>query len=358
MIETMNRPIRWIPYLLLSLLVIGSNVILYQTTYFQPVPTSVLIGSMFDFLLVIPLLTYYFIIRKRYTWKLTLLVALVSYAFASWIIPDALMKSVSFIPKALLLLEAGFISIELYLLFIVCRKFPQVKKTYSESAVEIPFLLRFKQAVSVHFTRSRLIDSLVSEVTMFYYALFSWRRAPMINEQTFTYHKNTSYVALQLMLIHALIIESVGLHYFFSQWNHTVSLILLFINIYSILFLIGQMQAVKKVPVIVTEHSLILNIGFIKSLDLPFKYIQEWKTYEGPNELSAAELKYTFEARVSDFLPEKPNIELLLKKPIRSEIIYGFKKNVTRVVIKVDHPTELMRLIDKRMADQGCNLED
>ncbi|MBN3553385.1 hypothetical protein JYA63_03845 [Fictibacillus nanhaiensis] len=358
MIKTMNRPIRWIPYLFLSLLIIGSNVILYQTTYFQPVPTSVLIGSMFDFLLVIPLLTYYFIIRKRYSWKLTLLVALVSYAFASWIIPDDLMKSVSLIPKALLLLEAGFISIELYLLFIVCRKLPKVKKTYKEINGELPFLLRIKQAVNLHFMKSRLIDSLISEVTMLYYAFFSWHRAPMINEQTFTYHKNTSYVALQLMLIHALIIESVGLHYFFSQWNHTVSLILLFINIYSILFLIGQMQAVKKVPVIVTEHSLILNIGFIKSLDLPFKYIQEWKTYEGPDELSAAEMKYTFEARVSDFIPEKPNIELLLKIPVRSEIIYGFKKDVTRVVIKVDEPAELMRLIDKRMAEDASNLGD
>ncbi|ANC75904.1 hypothetical protein ABE65_003365 [Fictibacillus phosphorivorans] len=358
MIETMNKPIRWMPFLFLSFLVIGSNVVLYQTNYFQPIPTSVLIGSMFDFLLVIPLLTYYFIIRKRYSWKLTLLVALVSYAFASWIIPDDLMKSVSYIPKALLLLEAGFISIELYLLFIVFRKFPKVKKTYSELDDEIPFLLRIKQAINVHFTRSRLIDSLISEITMFYYALFSWRKAPMVNEQTFTYHKNTSYVALQLMLIHALIIESVGLHYFFSQWNHTVSLILLFINIYSILFLIGQMQVVKKVPLIVTERSLILNIGFIKSLDLPFKYIQEWKTYEGPDELSAAERKYTFEARVSDFIAEKPNIELLLKKPVRSEIIYGFKKNVTRVVIKVDHPAELMRLIEKRMAEDACNLED
>ncbi|WP_137790574.1 hypothetical protein [Bacillus sp. E(2018)] len=358
MIETMYKPIKWMPYLFLSFLVIGSNVVLYQTNYFHPIPTSVLIGSMFDFLLVIPLLTYYFIIRKRYSWKLTLLVALVSYAFASWIIPDDLMQSVSFIPKALLLLEAGFISIELYLLYIVFKKFPKVKKTYNELNGELPFLIRIKQAVNVHFTRSRLIDSLISEVTMLYYAFFSWRIAPIMNEQTFTYHKNTSYVALQLMLIHALIIESVGLHYFFSQLNHTVSLILLFINIYSILFLIGQMQAVKKVPVIVTEDSLIFNVGFIKSLDLPFKYIQEWKSYEGPDELSAAERKYTFEARVSDFIPEKPNIELLLKKTVSSDIIYGFKKDVTRVVIKVDHPAELMRLIEKRMADEQCNLED
>ncbi|MDM5317822.1 hypothetical protein QUF49_17560 [Fictibacillus sp. b24] len=347
--ETLIKPIRWVPFLVLSFLVIGSNVILYQTSYFQPVPDAIVIGSIIDFLLVIPLLTYYFIIRKRYSWKLTLLVALISYGFASYIIPDFLLDNFSAVPKALLLLEAGFISIELYLLIVVSKKFPKVKKTYMEQPAEIPFLIKIRQAVSVHFVQSRLIEAVVSEVTMLYYALFSWRIAPMTGTYTFTYHKNTSYVALQLMLIHALIIESIGLHYFFSQINHTVSLILLFLNIYSILFLIAQMQAVKKVPLIVSDQSVIMNIGFMKGLELPFSVIQELRTYEGPDEIPASEKKYTFEARVSDFIPEKPVIELLLKETVKADIIYGFKKNVTRVVIKVDDSVELMRLIEKRM---------
>ncbi len=351
--ETLIRPIKWMPFLLLSFLVIGSNVILYQTSYFHPVPDSVVIGSMFDFLLVIPLLTYYFIIRQRYSWKLTLLVVLVSYGLASYIIPDYLLDNVSAVPKALLLLEAGFISIELSLLILVCKKFPKVKKTYLKLQDEIPFLIKIRQAVIVHFTPSRLVMSVVSEITMLYYALFSWRKAPMNSDTAFTYHKNTSYVALQLMLIHALIIESVGLHYFFSQMNHTISLILLFINIYSILFLLGQMQAVRKVPLIVSDESLIMNVGFMKGLELPFSAIQEIKIYEGPDEIPASEKKYTFEARVSDFIPEKPVIELLLKGTIQSDMIYGFKKDVTRVVIKVDDSFKLKRLIEKRISSEN-----
>ncbi|KZE67165.1 hypothetical protein AWM68_04720 [Fictibacillus phosphorivorans] len=350
--DTLIRPIRWVLFLALCFLVIGSNVILYQTSYFQPVPNSVVIGSLLDFLLVIPLLTYYFIIRKRYSWKLTLLVALVSYGLASYIIPDFLLNNFSAVPKALLLLEAGFITIELYLLILICKKFPNVKKTYMELPAEIPFLIKMKRAVNMHFVQSRLVDAVLSEVTMLYYALFSWRIAPLTADNTFTYHKNTSYVALQLMLIHALIIESVGLHYFFSQVNHTVSLILLFLNIYSILFLVGQMQAVKKVPLIVSDQTLIMNVGFMKRLELPFSAIQELKTYEGPEEIPATEKKYTFEARVSDFIPEKPEIELVLKKTVQSTIIYGFKKNVTRVIIKVDHSSELKRQIEQKIASE------
>lgn len=350
--DTLMRPIRWVPFLVLSFLVIGSNVILYKTSFFQPVPNSVVLGSMFDFLLVVPLLTYYFIIRKRYSWKLTLLVALLSYGLASYIIPNTLLDNFSVVPKAFLLLEAGFIIIELSLLILVLKKFPKVKKTLMELPAEIPFLIKIKRAVNMHFVQSRLVDAVVSEVTMLYYALFSWRDAALNADNAFTYHKNTSYVALQLMLIHALIIESVGLHYFFSQMNHTVSLILLLLNIYSILFIIGQMQAVKKVPLIVTDQSLIICIGFMKELELPFSAIQEIRTYEGPNEIPSSEKKYTFEARVSDFIPEKPAIELLLKKTVQSAIIYGFRKNVTRVLIKVDHSSELKRQIEQKMTSE------
>lgn len=350
--EALMKPIKWMPFLALSLLVIGSNVALYQTPFFQPVPDAVVIGSMIDFLFVIPLLAYYFIIRKRYSWKLTILVALFGYGFASYIIPGFLLNKVSFIPKALLLLEAGFISIELYLLVLVFRKLPAVKRSYNDLQAELPFLIKIKQAAGVHFTKSGILDAVLSEVTMLYYALFSWRKPPMNRGTLFTYHKNTSFVALQLMLIHALLIESIGLHYFFSQINHTVSIILLLINAYSILFLIGQMQAVKKVPLIVQEESLIINIGFIKGIKLPFSLIKECRTYEGQDQISSSEKKYTFEALVSDFIPEKPAIELVLKEPVQSEIIYGFRKKVTRVVIKVDDSDELKREIEKRICSE------
>jgi hypothetical protein len=62
--QAVMKPIKWIPFLALCLLVIGSNMILYMTSFFQPVPNLVVAGSMFDFLLVIPLLVYYFLFVK------------------------------------------------------------------------------------------------------------------------------------------------------------------------------------------------------------------------------------------------------------------------------------------------------
>ncbi|WP_226536495.1 hypothetical protein [Fictibacillus halophilus] len=351
--QAVLKPVKWVPFLALCLLVIGSNMILYMTPFFQPVPSLVVAGSMFDFLLVIPLLAYYFIIRKRFSWKLTILTAIASYGLATVIIPDSLLENVSMIPKALLLLEAGFVFIELYLLIMVIRKFPKVKASYRKLPNKLPFLIKIKQAFNVHFPSSRMLDAVVSEISMLYYALFSWRKPALTAGEVFTFHKKTSFVALNLMLIHALIIESVGLHYFFSKIDHTLSLILLFINAYSVLFLFGQMQAVKKTPLITTEDSIIINIGFLRGMSLPYTAIKEMKKYEGPDTIPASEKKYTFEALVSDFIPEKPSIELLLRESVKAELIYGFKKNVTRVVIKVDEPLPLMNIIEKRMTSEN-----
>ncbi|MBY6038022.1 hypothetical protein KUV80_15210 [Fictibacillus nanhaiensis] len=99
-----------------------------------------------------------------------------------------------------------------------------------------------------------------------------------------------------------------------------------------------------------TRH--FINIGFIKGVIVPYSAIQELKRYEGPDAITSEEKKYTFEALVSDFIPAKPSIDLILKKPIQVRLIYGFKKMVTRVVIQVDDSAHLMKTIEKRMSSE------
>ncbi|MDR7071102.1 hypothetical protein [Fictibacillus barbaricus] len=355
--STVIQPIKWKPYLLLLSIVIGSNALLYKAPIFHPVPSPVLIGSMFDFLIVVPILTYYYIIRKRYSWKLTVLAALVSYGLAAFIIPDSLLKKVSFLSQVLLLLEAGFFVVELYLLITVLRRISRVKATFRELPAELPFLIKIKQAFNRHFSRTRMMDSAVSEITMIYYALFSWKKPPMLSGDIFTYHKKTSFIALNLMLIHALLIESIGLHFFFIQIDHILSLILLFLNAYSVLFLLGHMQAVRKVPLIAGKQSLIINVGFYKGIIVPYCNIKELRRYEGPETIPHSEKKNTFEALVSDFTPEKPYIDLILIDELTVDLIYGFKKKVSRVVIKVDDSPALYKLIEERMYEHRNSIE-
>ena len=76
-----------------------------------------MLGSLFDFIITIPLIVYFFIIRKRYSIKYLLIVAIAGYGLASLIIPKDLLSSYSFVKYILFACEGVFIIlVELYII--------------------------------------------------------------------------------------------------------------------------------------------------------------------------------------------------------------------------------------------------
>ena len=174
---------------------------------------------------------------------------------------------------------------------------------------------------------------------MFHYALFSWKKKTQIDHgQAFSYHKKTSVNAVYIMIIHAIALESIGLHYFLHSWNPIVSYILLFLNIYGILFILAELQATRLTPFLVTKEHLLLQTGFSKSMHLPLSNIKEIKHYEGPEKFSRKEEAELYDARVPDLIQEKPMFEILLYEPQDVHLLYGFKRKATRIVLNVDEP--------------------
>lgn len=190
----------------------------------------------------------------------------------------------------------------------------------------------------------------VTEFAMFYYSLFSWKKkTEMANGQPFTYHKKTSVNAVYIMLIHAIAIESIGLHYFLHQWNPIVSYILLGLNIYGILYFLAELHATRLTPFLLTEKYLLLQSGFSKSMHIPLEQIQELKYYDGPEKFSRKEQDNLYDARVMDIIQEKPLFEINLKEPQELQLMYGMKRKVKRIVLNVDEPsvfyTEIQKVI-------------
>ncbi|MFS0634753.1 hypothetical protein AB1K84_02515 [Mesobacillus foraminis] len=67
-------------------LILLSNYPLYHTQFYNPIPKGAVLGSLFDFIIIIPLLTYFIIIRKRYSLKY--LGAIIFVGFASAYVPE------------------------------------------------------------------------------------------------------------------------------------------------------------------------------------------------------------------------------------------------------------------------------
>ena len=249
---------KWMWFSFLLALVICSNVLIYCTDIIKTIPSEVVLGSLFDFIITIPLIAYFFIFRKRYSIKYLLLVAIVGYGAATLIIPKSLLSSYSFIKYILFACEGTFILLELYIVFKLMKKLPAIIKKYRTNSIEIPtFPYRIEQVLAHHLKQSRFLDIILSELSMFYYSLFSWRKKPLSilnDKRAFSYYKNTSTVAFYIMLIHALVLESVGFHFLLHSWNATFAIIALILNVYTLMYFLAEIQAIRLCPFIITNQ--------------------------------------------------------------------------------------------------------
>jgi membrane protein YdbS with pleckstrin-like domain len=353
MTNTVATKPRLLLYVVLASLILATNFILYRTPVFGPVPEGAAIGSLLDLLIILPLLTYFMIIRKRYSLKYLGLVIFAGFAASYFIVPQQHLSDYPFLPYLLIASEGAFLLFELYIAYTVITRLPRLLKEYKNLASRNSFFLfNIRKAVETSLPDNNAAKILVTEFSMFHYSFFSWKKKVKIDHgMAFTYHKKTSVNAVYIMIIHAIAIESIGLHYFLHSWNPIVSYILLFLNIYGILFMLAELQATRLTPFLLTESHLLLQTGFSKSIYLPLSNIKEIKHYQGPEKFSRKDQNGLLDARVPDLIQEKPMFEIQLHEPQDVHLIYGLKRKVNRIVLNVDEPDvfyhEMKRSLDE-----------
>ncbi|MBY0146362.1 hypothetical protein [Neobacillus niacini] len=343
-----NRNRIW--FISLLTVIIGSNVLLYRLEMMKPLPNGVALGTLFDFIIIIPLLTYFFIIRKRCSLKYLGLVGLAGYGAAWLIVPNGYLGSYSFVKYILIAGEGAFFLLELYIVFKLVTKLPAILRYYKTKESDIPaFPYRMEQALTHYVKQNRFIEIVSSEITMFYYSLFSWRKKPVIDGQVFTFHKKTSAVALYIMLIHALVLESVGFHFLLHNYSPALAIIALILNGYSLLFFLAEIQAIRLVPFIITDRYLYLQVGMFKRLTVPFEEIKSIHYYQGPEKISKEITKQLLDAVLADFVKEKPAIEIQFHSPQEVKKLYGLKQKVLFAHLSPDEPQRFLDTLKEKL---------
>jgi len=347
---------KWLWFCLLLTLVVSSNVLIYQLNMLQPLPNQVALGTLFDFIITIPIFTYFFIIRKRYSWKYLLSLAVLGYGAAYLIIPHKMLTSyhnTSYIP---IFFEGILFFIEIYIGYKLIRKLPAIIRNFNNNFTNTStFQDRLEEALMLHLKPSRTLDIISSEITMLYYSLFSWRKeqvSVLENASIFTFHKKTSFVALYVMLIHAIVLESIGFHFLLHSWSPVLSLIALVLNVYTVLLFLAEIQAIRLCPIFLTNHQLHFQIGIMKRLKVSIKDIKSVHYYEGPEKTSNKESKHIFDAVLSDFMKEKPSIEIELHSPKKAKFLYGISKNVTKIHLRPDEPQRFYKILNTKLNEE------
>ncbi|MEC2486417.1 hypothetical protein P9Z06_33155 [Bacillus cereus] len=325
------------------------NYLLYALPIVPVAPKEVVLGSLLDCMFVIPIITYFFIIRKRYSLTYIVPVVIAGYIFARFIIPSDYLQAFSFISYIIVAAEIAFVGLELFLLYKIVRVLPKIIKKYKEYRREnYSFSHAIDAAFDATMKRSKLVDAILTECKLIYYAFLSWREKVPIGKSVYSYHKKTGAIGVYIMIIHATIIESIGFHYLLHQWNPVIAWILLILNVYAMIYFIAEIQAMRKNPLVVTEEQVVIQIGLGKKIVMPFTQIDNIAFYKGEL-LTAKERKQVLDATVMEFIKEPATFEITLKEPVKAQLLYGFSKTVSRVYLNGDEERKFYDAVKEKL---------
>lgn len=331
----------WLAFLLL---VLASNYMLYNTSFGLSIikgeSQGVVVGSMIDFVLVMPVL--FMLYKRKFTVKQTILLAATGCIAARFIIPMEYLKPFVAVTWVGFAIEGALVLLEVLLLVTLVRYMPQILKDVRESA--LPDLFSFAKSVEVRVPKHPIIQIICAEFLMFYYAFASWKRKPKMG---LTLHQNSSYLAFQIMIIHAIVIETMGIHWWLHEKSMILSIILLLFNIYSIVFFVADMQAVRLNPVYVKNDRFYLSLGLMKRAEICFADIEE--IIEDKEILEGKLSKDTMDFVARDFGEAYPQFILNMKEPIDVTFMLGIKKQYKKVAIKADQVQEFRNMLVQGM---------
>src|SRR5699024_1373975 len=239
---------------------------------------------------------------------------------------------------------------EVYILFILATYIPTIIQSVRNSS--LPTLFSFPEAVDNKMkSSSTVVKVICMEMLMLYYAFLCWRKKPILKENRFTLYKNSSLIATYIMLIHSILLETIAVHCWLYGDFPVISIILLVFNIYSVLFLIGNLQAIRNNAIQNTEEYMYLSFGLMKRMKVKWDNIEE--IIDDSNVLQKKLTKDTIDFIARDFGEATPHFILKLKEPTESWFILGMKKSFTYVAIRADEPSRLKKDIRRRVHDVG-----
>ncbi|WP_042349277.1 hypothetical protein [Bacillus massiliigorillae] len=333
-------------WLALFLLVVGSNIAIYHTTLGTSIltesATGAVIGSIIDLTIVAPLLILRW--KRKWNWKFTVTLMASGLIITRFVIPMEYLEPFAAVTWIGFAVEGGIVLLEVLVLVTLFKHLPAIVRKVKESS--LPVVFSYAKATDEKVKSIPIIQIICSELLMFYYALASWRTKPILNESSFTVYHKSNVITFQVMLIHAIVLESLGLHWWLHNQSLLLSVILLVINIYSVIFILGDIQALRLNPLQLAEDRMYISLGLMKRMEIKYEDIEELVADSETLEKKLPKTTIDFMAR--DFEQITPHLILKLKRPVEATLFMGIKKQYEEVAIRVDEPERFIRmLIDK-----------
>lgn len=170
------------------------------------------------------------------------------------------------------------------------------------------------------------------EITLVYLALLAWRARPSVppGAAAFSAHRRSGYTGLVFAVVVASVVEGVVLHLLVARWSVAAAWVLSAISAYGAVWMVGDLQAIRLRPTLVTPDALAVRVGLRWNARLPW------------SEIASVEPRgrTPFPRRAAGHLRAtpmgEPSFVITLRNPVRVSGPYGITRTVTRIGVTVD----------------------
>ena len=297
-----------------------------------------------DLLIIIPFV-YFLLIRKSRIPKTTVIpLMIIGLLIGSYFLPKENQEYLTLFKTWVLPI------IELTVLTYIIIKVRSVVKEYKTLSNSRPDFFSAIKSACKDILPEKVVSPFATEVAVFYYGFFDWRkRETSINE--FTYHKNSGTLGLMGGILMIISIETVALHFLFSNWNSTIAWVLTILSVYSAIQILGIAKSLTKRPIEVANSGVNLKYGIANEVFLSFDCIESL-------ELSSKEMEKEKLIKRLSILGELEGHNVIIKVNKEKELIglYGFKKKFNTLLLFVDEPVEFKSRIDSYIVQREIDL--
>ncbi|MEC0242146.1 hypothetical protein P4H66_20285 [Paenibacillus dokdonensis] len=296
---------------------------------------------LFDFVLVIPLMYWLLIVRKKGGGMLKVLQAAVPCIILAWIALPASGRSMltaAPLPLKLTLtaLEILMIAVEARLAFVLFKRFRGNLRLHGTTAEALRLSTAERQ------TKPSVFSSfIVNDILMVYYLIFSWKRKPVISEPDitlFSYHRKTGQIVLAAVFTHVIAIETFGMHLLVRQWSDIAAWILSAADFWLLSLLWADSRASVIQPLEVRQEQLRIRYGMRIQADVPYSRIAAIDTalefHPDKNESRHAALPVV-----------TPNVRIELAEPMMVQTLLFMPRKVKTIYLALDEPSVFAQMM-------------
>jgi hypothetical protein len=324
---------------LLPLLIITTLVLIAKSAVFYRHPDVMSVGITLDFLITLPLVFYLLIRKKNISWLVVSPVATAGIVIAGLVIPK---DHQQFLAQGRTI---AFSLMELAVVGYFIIKARKAKKVYNQQKdVSFDFYTALKRAVA-EVVPKRISNLLSTEIALFYYGFFSWKKRKTENNE-FTCYKENGAMAVFFVIIFMILVETVVQHILIQLFSPTIAWIISIASIYSVLVLFGAARSLSKRPVIVTGNNIYLRYGILSETIIPFSNIESLETSHGAVEFNKEMVPLSPLHKL-----ENTNVVLTLREEGILHGFYGRRKKFKSIAFYIDSLAGFMAMFEKQTTD-------